>query len=342
MLDWTLFYPPDTPVLALPSWRSPRLYLPTQSLSQRWDDSAFYPAFRFLARLYRLSLRTSAAIGLGEVRRVQSSSWPLGEFVRDVFPDMVSAVILVGTPGPTQKITVRVLGRQGKVLGYLKCAEKEAARKRLRQERRLMCGLPSNVGPEVLKFGSFADGEALLVSALAGTRVAVNLSPPEASRNFLTSLGASARVHLEVHPWVCHIRAQEGGPSVDKWLEVLGDKSWPVVIQHGDFAPWNLLRRPDGTLGAIDWEYGTLEGFPHLDLAYYILQVSALVYRYAPPKAADRTVKYLTQSLQPGLSDEEARIVTCLAAYDAYLKSRADGQLDEDGLQAWRRRIWEG
>ena len=127
MLDWTIFYPPGTGVLALPNWRSPRLYLPTQSLAQRWDDSAMYPAFRILARVYRLSLRASAAIGLGEVRRVQSSSWPLGEFVGEMFPEAVSAVTLVGTPGPTQKITVQVLGRKG-----------EGAR--LPQVRRKGCG----------------------------------------------------------------------------------------------------------------------------------------------------------------------------------------------------------
>jgi hypothetical protein len=341
MLDWTVFYPPDTRVLALPSWRSPRLYLPTQSFIQRWEDSAFYPAYRFLARLSRLSLRTSAAVGLGEVRQVQSSGWPLGEFVRDVFPNVGSAVILVGTPGPTQKITVRVLSRKGEILGYLKYAEKEAARKRLRHERRLIGDLPGKVGPEVLQFGPFGKGEALLTSALVGTRVPATLPPPEASRNFLNTLSVSPLVDLEVHPWVRQICA-EGGPDLDSWLETLGDKRWPVAVQHGDFAPWNLLRRPDGTLGAIDWEYGTLEGFPHLDLAYYVLQVSALVYRHAPPKAADSTVRYLTQRPQLGLSIEEARIITRLAAYDAYLKSREDGQHEDVGLQAWRRRVWEG
>jgi hypothetical protein len=340
MLDWTIFYPPGTGVLALPNWRSPRLYLQTQSLAQRWDDSALYPAFRLLARAYRLSLRASAAIGLGEVRRVQTGRWPLGEFVGDVFPEAVSAVTLVGTPGPTQKFTVRVLGRKGEILGYLKYAVKDAARKRLGEEHRLMNGLPPGVGPEVLKFGPFADGEALLISPVVGKQVAANLTPPTACSAFLTSLGTPTRMHLEAHPWVRCIRAQEVA-DVERWFEVLADKTWPIVIQHGDFAPWNLLLRPDGTLAAIDWEYGTLEGFPYLDFAYYILQVSALVYRYAPPQALDRSVTYLTRHSRSDLGDEEARAVTRLAAYDAYLKSRADGQLDTDNLQAWRRGIWE-
>jgi hypothetical protein len=340
MLDWTLFFPPGARVLALPSWQNPRLFLPTKSFFQRWEDSAFYPAFRFLARLYRLSLRARATVGLEEVREVQSSGWPLGEFVRNVFPQVGSAVILVGTPGPTQKITVRVLGRRGEVLGYLKYAEKEAARQRLGRERRILCDLPGKVGPTVLKFGTFGGGEALLTSALVGTRVPATLPPSEGSRNLLTFLATSPLVPLEAHPWVRHVWGQVG-PELDGWLEILADKRWPVAIQHGDFAPWNLLRRPDGTLGAIDWEYGTLKGFPHLDLAYYILQVSALIYRHAPSKAADYAATYLSQQRHLALSRVEAQMLTRLAAYDAYLKSREDGQPEDAVLQTWRRAVWE-
>ena len=54
-------------------------------------------------------------------------------------------------------------------------------------------------------------------------------------------------------------------------------------------------------MGAIDWEYGTLEGFPHLDLAYYVLQTSDVIYRRAPLRAAEYAAKYLAQ--QPELGD---------------------------------------
>jgi hypothetical protein len=191
-LDWTSFFPPGTRVLALPNWKHPRLYLPAQSFFQNWQDSAFYPASRFLARVYRVSLRTRAAVGLGETRKVQSSHWPLGEFTREVLPEAESVVTLVGTPGPAQKITVRVLDGRGEVLAYLKYAEKEAARKRLRQECRMLHHLPGGAGPEVLKFGPFADGEALLITALTGKRLSTSLPPPEGSKDFLASLVLSA------------------------------------------------------------------------------------------------------------------------------------------------------
>jgi hypothetical protein len=340
-VDWTLFFPPDERVLALPNWKDPRLYISAHNLSRRWKDSSFYPASRLLARLYRLSLRSRVATGLVEARRVSSASWPLGEFAREAMPLARSAAVLVGTPGPPQKITARIYDEQGEVLGYLKYAEKEAARRRLRQEDRLLRNLPGGAGPELLKFGPFGKGEALLTNVLRGKSMPPTIPSNGSIVRFLTSLTVSPPVPLEAHEWVRLVR-ERSGLDLDPWLEVLSAKRWPVVVQHGDFAPWNLFRRPDGTLGAIDWEYGTLEGFPHLDLTYYVLQVLALMQRQAPQKAAEYTVRYLIQQPQLALNKEEASVLTRLTAYDAYLKSRQDGQPDDAGLQAWRRRVWEG
>lgn len=339
-VDWTLFFPRGTRVLALPNWKNPRLYVSDQDFSRRWKDSSFYPASRLLARLYRFSLRARVTAGLVEARPVPRDGWVLGEFVRDAMPQAHSAAVLVGTPGPPQKFTARIFDRQGGALGYLKYAEKEVARRRLRQEHQILNHLPKKSGPAPLKFGPLGDGEALLTSALVGKPVSATIDFGKAPASFLASLIVSAPVPLEVHPWVQTVR-ERPGPDVDGWLGVLSGRSWPVVVQHGDFAPWNLLRRPDGTLGAVDWEYGSLEGFPHLDLAYYALQVLALMKRQAPQKATRYTIGYLVGQPQLALGEEEASALVRLAAYDAYLKSRQDEQPDDAGLQAWRRGVWE-
>jgi hypothetical protein len=249
----------------------------------------------------------------------------------------MSAVILVGTPGPVQKFTVRVLGERGEVLGYLKYAEKEAARKRLRHEHRMIRTIPSGAGPEALKFGPFEDGEALLITALAGKKLPTTFPPPVELKDLLASLVISQPVDFDAHPWVRLVREQRGA-DFEPWFEVLAKKSWPVVVQHGDFAPWNLLKRPGGAVCAIDWEYGVREGFPQLDLAYYILQVSALVHRRTPSKAVEYATTYMKRQPRLAVSSEEAHILTYVAAYDAYLKSRDEGEPDHR-LQMWRRAI---
>lgn len=339
--NYALFFPPGTPVLTLPNWQSPRLYLPTHHFLQRWAYSAFYPAFRFRARIYRLSLRTKAALGLGEVRWVRSNGWPLGEFARDILPQVASAVVLVGTPGPAQKITAQLRDWDSEVLGYLKYAESEAARKRLRQEKQMLVSIPKGVGPELLKFGMLGNGEALLTTTLAGTPLPAVLPPSRELIDFTCSLPGLPPISVEGHPWVHRIR-EHSNVELDPWFELLRAKKWRVTVQHGDFAPWNLLRRSDGALGAIDWEYGTLEGFPYLDLAHYVLQTAALVYRRDPLRAKLYAVKYLAGQPHLDLSGGEAQALTSLAAYDAYLKFREDGHLPyTNHLQRWRQAIWE-
>lgn len=337
---WTLFFPPGARVLALPSWRRPRLYLSTQNPFQRWEHSSFYPASRTGARLYRLALRLKAAAGATKTRTVPSSDWPLGEFVRDALPRTTFVVVLRGTPGPAQEITAQLRDERGRVSGYLKYAEKVAARKRLHREQLMLRDIPKGIGPEPIKLGPLGEGEALLKSPVPGRLLAATLTPPRTMIGLLESLVVAPPMPLEAHPWVRHMR-DRGMPELDDWFETLAGRNWPVAIQHGDFVPWNLLVGPDGTLRAIDWEYGTLEGFPYLDLAHYVLQTAALIYRRPPAEAVRYAVRYLCQQPELALSGAEARSLIRLAAYDASRKSLEDGQLPDAGLQPWRRAVWE-
>lgn len=340
-MGWEGFFPSGAQVIALPSWRNPRLYLPARGFFETWERSSFYPASRFRARFYRTLLRAKASAGLSKVRMVEESGWALGEFVRQVVPEAAHAVVLVGTLGPAQKITAQLLDKKDQVVGYVKYAEKEAARNRLRKEWRMLHNLPCEVGPKPLKHGLLGDGEAILITPVPGRWVPRDLPPAKGVDALLSSLVVLPAAPLEDHPWVQRIR-ERSKFEFDPWLETLTRENWPVVVQHGDFVPWNLLRRPDGTIGAIDWEYGTLEGFPFLDLVYYLLQTSALIYRWAPSKAVEYAVKYLSLHPQLTLSRVEARTLTRLAAYDAYHKSLEDGHaLGNVDLQSWRRAVWE-
>jgi hypothetical protein len=339
-MRWSIFFPPGTRVLALPSWRRPRLYMTTQHALQRWEHSSFYPASRLSARLYRLSLRFRTAAGIAQARTVRSSSWPLGEFIQDALPHITSVVALVGTGGPAQETTVQLWDGNGRVLGYLKYAEKNAARRRLQQEHFMLSRVPAGLGPKPIKIGSIDEGVALLKSAIPGDTVPPTLPPPEDLVDLLNSLTVSPPVHLKDHPWVHHA-CRHATPELNTMFELLASKRWSIVVQHGDLAPWNMLRGPDGNLRAVDWEYGTLEGFPFLDLIHYILHTSALIYRWAPLRAARYAAEYLVRQYAPALTDVDAWALTRLAAYDAYSKALEDGQSPGVGMQPWRRAIWE-
>jgi hypothetical protein len=339
----SLFFPPDTRVLALPNWHRPRLYLPAQRFSRRWEESAFYPASRMAARLHRLLLRIGAVTGVAEVRTIASSAWPLREFTEDLLPQLESVAILVGASSAVQKVTVQLRDEKGRVLGYLKYAEQGVARSRLRHEHHVICSLPKGIGPEALKYGTLGNGEALLMSPIFGRKLPTTPRPPKSVVDFLMSLVTSPPVAVEAHPWVLGTLERESkDAALQDCFEVLAGKYWPIMVQHGDFAPWNLLQKPGDQVGAFDWEYGTLQGFPYLDLAYYILQSAALINRWAPAKAAHYAVRYLTREPRLALSTAEAHALTRLAAYDAYHTFLHYGRVEDTDLQVWRRAIWKG
>jgi hypothetical protein len=129
----------------------------------------------------------------------------------------------------------------------------------------------------------------------------------------------------------------------DRWFEILADRKRPVIIQHGDFALCNLLRKPDGTLAAVDREYGSLEGFPHLDLAHRLLQTSVLLYQWRPSRALEYAVRYLTHLLWPAPNCREAEVLVRLSDYYDSLKGEEDGKVPCSifPMHRWRRTTWE-
>lgn len=342
-MRWEEFFPFGTRVAALPDWKNPRLYLPICDPLETWEGSSLYPASRFLARVYRVLLRARASAKLLEARVSRVEDWVLGEFARDALPEVARTVVLIGTPGPAQKITAQLRDEKNRVVGYIKYAEKSAARSRLRQEWRMLHELPGGVGPEPLKHGQLGGGEAILISPMAGRRLPSRSSPVKGVDAVLGSLHVLPDTPLEDHPGVHQFTSSQRPPEIDLCFEVLADTSWSVVAQHGDFAPWNLIRKPNGTVGAIDWEYGTLESLPYLDIAHYVLQTSALIHRWPPSKAASQAVGYLARRSAPArtLSWEEASAFVRISAYDTYLKALGDGHEPDEQIQIWRRAVWE-
>lgn len=310
--------------------------------SQRWRDSALYPAFRPTAKIYRFWLRGKARMGLGRVNRSSASCWAIGEFIADHVPQARSATVLIGTPGPVQKITVELRDVGGVIVGYVKLAATERAKWRLAREQRLLAMLPSGIGPAVLKSGAVDGIEALLLTPICGNPVAARLPPPPGVMAFTRLLPSTPAVRLAEHPWVMQVEHTAEAAALDDALDILDDRSWPVVLQHGDLTPWNLRRTPTGTIAAFDWEYGVTEGLPHLDLCHFMLQVQALIYRQPAALAAADVAIWLVHGTSIGLTRPTGRAFVQLAAFDAWHKAREDGIPDGTTLQLWRRAVWRG
>lgn len=71
------------------------------------------------------------------------------------------------------------------------------------------------------------------------------------------------------------------------------ERHGPVV--HGDFAPWNLLRTPDG-IALVDWESSRFELDPLYDLSHFVTSKGSLLGSHEPADA----VRLLTTEASPG------------------------------------------
>ncbi|MFF8945308.1 phosphotransferase family protein [Streptomyces sp. NPDC014864] len=100
--------------------------------------------------------------------------------------------------------------------------------------------LPFKV-PDLIYAGHLGDHYVVMTHAWQRSRLAGPLSPSELLN--LTEALSRARV---------------------------GDRS----IVHGDLAPWNVLRTPQG-IGLVDWEAATFADQPLRDLVHYLVQAGA-------------------------------------------------------------------
>lgn len=406
---WNRFFRTDECVLALPSWSAPRLLIASYSARQRWQDaSAYYPAFRFRAKVFKLLLRLlvffsprmfvqkenagkASKIGCFLAawldRRFKSfkhsatgqSLFPsyfhkkgisgallhwenvpelrgaILAFALENFPEMHRCVVLTGsTAHRKKKMIVQIRSSLGEIVGYLKYGETPEARECIIGEAACLAGLPPGMGPMCLGLLSEKRYACMALSPVQGAMLPARIPKDFKSiSSYLKRLEQSQSYTLDEHPAMVRLREQvaalSGDASVpslsglERVLEPLSGRQWPLVFQHGDFAPWNVLRIPSSELRsaasglcAIDWEEGVRDGFPYLDLSYFCLQTGYLMHHWSVPIAVRNTVAILRETYS--LADNVARSIVQISALDAWLRN--ESVISGSELQNFRRVVF--
>ena len=92
----------------------------------------------------------------------------------------------------------------------------------------------------------------------------------------------------------------------------LKDLTLPIVCEHRDFSPWNVLRAPDGELAVLDWEGAELQGLPALDLIYFLAHLT-FFYDRATETVAQQRDSY--RRLLDGSATTGNVVCECLTSY---------------------------
>ncbi len=188
-------------------------------------------------------------------------------------------VIYVGEPLARGKAVASLVDSQDQTCQLIaKAPVGKAAADKIRHEANMLKQLaitPADIAPQL----HFIQTDSGLSTQQA---LALPNSPRAFSRthlNYLLHLQQTHRTSLSEQGAQLQQRLTTCTPALDalhhqalhRFLQEIQSDETPVarVIVHGDFAPWNLKIKPDGTLIAFDWEEGSLTGLPFYDLLHF-------------------------------------------------------------------------
>lgn len=340
-IDFSLFFPDGQDVLVLPLPRRACLAVSSSAFRQRLASSDLYSSYRRLGQIYKGLLRLR--LGLWRPRDLRAtvggSHSALHQFFREIVPNAQVGAVYVQSYESSTK-AVAQLWHDDRLVAFLKYAEGAFGCQKIQSEYRVLCAMPDGLAPLPLRCGPVGNGWALLISPLTGRRVKAGLPPQENILRYLKSLVTGPFFEGDRHPWIRSMIMWED-ENIVRSLGMLSSRSWPVAIQHGDFAPWNLIiLSQSGQLAAVDWENGRIDGFPYIDLAHFILQNASLVYRWSPGKTKGYATACLHRLAWSDLTSQESEAIVKLAALAAYHEYRRSMGGHENAVQAWREQIW--
>ena len=277
--------------IALPSRAHARLLIPPSPRRAAANGLAVYNPQRFLPRLAARMLRGALRAGLAQPflrSRAHLPTQPLEDRLRDVTGESDAVVsVSLGTPGPRRKPTLQVIGANGDVFGYAKLGHDSVTAELLRNEAdtlRLLagCSFSTAIVPRVLDL-STCGGCHLLVQR---ARKSAGVPAPRLDRRHLRFLVELAGVEQPTTVPPVQARLESSAGSIRDagfvWYASLIDRAadsasmalteTPVVLTHGDFAPWNI-RESDSRLLVYDWEDAG-PGLPASDIFYFLAAVA--------------------------------------------------------------------
>jgi hypothetical protein len=339
--------PVDQDILELRAQGVPRWFFPMSDFKTLRKAFALYPALRWRSQAYRAALRAWATTGgarlTHRVSPKRKGEWPLGELLLPDFPALSTAAVSIGIPGPAQKITVQFMDAQGHTLGFAKYANAPLARDHVANEARMLGLIPENVGPRLVRFVRFLQGDLLVQTPLPG-RVRMPRSKPDAAQIRLIERlvrGEEAYVASQ-HPFIegLYARAGRRRSALERIVADLEDSEWPVALHHGDLSPWNMRWQGSNCL-AFDWEHGREAGLAYLEVAHAPIQVAGLIRKTDPLRAKHAVSEYVKYCLPLQLSRFSPTIAALSAlstlvswypprrpdAYERWLTSFVEAQL---------------
>jgi len=266
--------------LVIPGSGAPRWIIPEQSkygesVLAQWRPYGVLSRYKWkiLCLLYRLRLAHFVP-GVCRINLVDDKLLDFRGSHIEVFP-----VIYVGTPGMQQKVVVTLIDAYSREsLFVLKVALSKGANKSLCREAAMLKQLAHMKVPDVPRLvKGDKDGKWILQSVLTGkpacrelTRHHIDwlLALPRSGK--VTTMGKEAEIlanFFELNEDELLVGCKATLRNAIDAIKV--EDTIPLVLVHGDFAPWNIKKQVDCSLLVLDWEDARMEGLPFWDICHF-------------------------------------------------------------------------
>jgi Phosphotransferase enzyme family len=191
-----------------------------------------------------------------------------------------------------------VIDDSGRIRAFVKLAWSDQHAESLRRERdtlERLRGMSMMVRlPRVIFSGELEDVATLVITPVLGRP---RLRPGGLSVQLVQASATIFRDHAGRRPLAAGLPIDAEDPEWNRLLgetraaiEPWAERSVPVGLVHGDFAPWNLLEA-GRSIGVVDWEEARFDGLPFWDLWHYAVQTAALTRRSRSRVALHRAIR---------------------------------------------------
>lgn len=282
----------------VPDLADARWFIPLASREVAAAAFALYQPFKTSARLKHLAVRQLARFGgpgwyRDTIQIFSRKPSPLESIVRATLQlQHFHFAISAGTPGPERKPSIGVLDQRGAMHAIAKIGAPGITNALVQNEGEMLQDLNEHATirkyvPHVLGLENTGINTVLLQSLIEGSPSFTRFD--KSHKVFLQQLvTADTHTITQAEPYrfirdhVQELPLEHStfvASALNIATQLAGNTPLPVVINHGDFTPWNL-RRQQNALVAFDWEYGTMHGLPLLDEIHFHVQ-SAFIFKNA-------------------------------------------------------------
>lgn len=318
--------------VALPPFRPPRLLVAAPTRLARWRLARSLVEWGAVHRgPRRAAVRLAGAVTTGlcvllpghePLTHVVWRNPKLDGQLRAFICDAHSTVVQTQGDGRAHVHAV-VTGPRGSV--FIKAVDTASSARSLANDAIMLRHVGAGCAPRLLHDFIEADAGFLVTEVVRPDRRPPSLTPDPRGVAVLESLPHRGAEFGGCHPWIASSLTPECPPEVARWSEVSRRRRWPVVITHGDFLPCNMATRQDGTPVLVDWENGSLVGFPGVDAAAWMIGVGARFGHVPAHAISSAYVSWVCSRECSGLriAREEARAILALTAYRMYRGDRS-------------------